>query len=58
MIANRYGDIVYKSDNPNFGWDGTLKGTRCEMGTYYYLCKFTSSSGKVYEFKGDVILIY
>lgn len=58
MIANRYGDIVYKSDNPNFGWDGTLKGTRCEMGTYYYLCKFTSASGKVYEYKGDLILIY
>lgn len=58
IIANRFGDIIFKSDNPYFGWDGTLKGSQCEIGTYYYFCKFTSSSDKVYIYKGDVTIIY
>jgi gliding motility-associated-like protein len=58
IIANRYGQIIYQSKDPYFGWDGRWKGTICDMGTYYYHCKFISPNGKVYEFKGDVIIMY
>ena len=58
MIANRYGQLIYSSKEPAFGWDGRWKGTSCELGTYYYTCKFTTPSGKVYEVKGDISLVY
>lgn len=37
MIYNRWGQCVYRSNNPYEGWDGTQKGQPCETGTYYYL---------------------
>jgi gliding motility-associated-like protein len=58
IIANRYGQIVYQSKDPYFGWDGRWKGNVCDMGTYYYHCKFISPNGKAHEIKGDVILMY
>jgi gliding motility-associated-like protein len=58
IIANRYGQRLYQSKDPYFGWDGRWKGNICDMGTYYYHCKFISPNGKVYEFKGDVIIMY
>jgi gliding motility-associated-like protein len=58
LIANRYGQIIYSSKDPSFGWDGRWKGTPCELGTYYYTCKFILPNGKVYDVKGDVSLVY
>lgn len=57
VIANRFGQIVFKNNNPFFGWDGNWKGTKCDIGTYYYACKFKTPEGKVYDLKGDVTLL-
>jgi gliding motility-associated-like protein len=57
LIANRFGEIVFKSNNPALGWDGNLKTKKCDIGTYYYVCKFTTPEGKKYDLKGDLILI-
>jgi gliding motility-associated-like protein len=38
VIYNRWGKIVYESDDPFFRWDGmTTGGTECSDGTYYYV---------------------
>jgi len=39
-IYNRWGDLVYKTDNPNFKWDGTnfSNGKLVTPGVYYYVC--------------------
>lgn len=39
-IFNRWGDLVFKTDNPLIEWDGTVLNTSKKAGTgvYYYLC--------------------
>jgi gliding motility-associated-like protein len=58
VIANRFGEVMYKSFDPSAGWDGTWRGGKCELGTYYYICQFVTPQGEVHNVKGDVTLIY
>jgi gliding motility-associated-like protein len=56
-IINRYGQVIYQSTNPRFGWDGTFKGGQCDVGTYFYLCTVKNKKDKSFTFKGDVTLL-
>ena len=39
-IFNRWGQLVWKTENPNLNWDGTnLKGKDLSEGVYYYTCR-------------------
>ncbi len=45
---NRWGDLVFKTEDPNLNWDGTDFKTNKVLpsGTYYYVCKvFEQTSG-------------
>ncbi len=57
VIANRWGNIVFESTNPNERWDGTYKGKEAELGTYFYYYEITGPDGKEYTGKGDIMLI-
>ncbi len=58
IIYNRFGGIAFKSQNMNDSWDGKLRGTECEIGTYYYLIKYTClSTGNEHTQQGDVMLV-
>jgi len=39
LIYNRWGEVIFESQNPDFGWDGsyTEKGNPCQIGTYTYI---------------------
>lgn len=39
-IFNRWGEMVFSSDNPTLGWDGTYKGTNSELGVYTYSAEY------------------
>jgi hypothetical protein len=41
-IFNRWGQLIYESDNPTEGWDGNYNGSPAPMGTYVYSSVFTS----------------
>lgn len=56
-IYNRYGQEVYRSDDPRQGWDGTCSGVACDGGTYYYLVELHYPDGKSKVYKGDVALL-
>lgn len=57
-IYNRWGDLVFESDNPELKWNGQNKNNgRMEIGVYYYYCHFTMPHGEVYDKKGDVTLL-
>lgn len=43
FVFNRWGDLVYYSNNKNFRWDGTFEGRYVPQGTYAYRMQFTSS---------------
>jgi len=40
IIYNRWGEIVFKTDNPDINWDGKNYLTKldCSDGVYYYIC--------------------
>ena len=39
-IFNRWGQLVYETDDPAIKWDGSYKktGTKVPTGVYYYIC--------------------
>ncbi len=40
MVFNRWGQLIFSTDNPSEGWDGTADGKACEAGTYSYLVRY------------------
>lgn len=56
-IFNRWGEAVYRSDDPTRCWDGTYRGTPCPAGVYTYTCHITCFGDHTNDFKGDITLI-
>ncbi len=56
IIANRRGNIVFNSTNPQERWDGTYKGQDAGMDTYFYYYEIIGPDGKDYYGKGDIML--
>lgn len=38
-VYNRWGHLVYKSNDPSKGWDGTINGKPAAAGAYYYVIR-------------------
>ena len=55
-IYNRYGQMVYSSNNPLQKWDGTYKGSKQNMSTYVWVASFTYN-GLVKKQKGIINLL-
>jgi gliding motility-associated-like protein len=49
LIYNRWGQLLFESDDPEEGWDGTYNGEQVPMGTYVYTAVFTSFESGVLE---------
>ncbi len=47
LIFNRWGEIMFESNNIYIGWDGSygVEGLDCPSGTYTYKIKFTLNGG-------------
>jgi gliding motility-associated-like protein len=58
-IFNRWGETLFISQDPEFGWDGTYDGKLVKDDTYTYVLKYTSceSSAKVKVLNGHVNLL-
>ena len=56
-IYNRYGQIVFRTQNRKEGWDGTFRGIAQENGVYIYFLEMEGFSGKKINQKGTVVLI-
>ncbi len=39
-ITNRWGEVLFKSNDSNIGWDGTYKGELVQNGTYVFIVRF------------------
>ncbi|MCE6991722.1 gliding motility-associated C-terminal domain-containing protein [Dyadobacter sp. CY323] len=55
-IYNRWGELVFYTNQLNQGWDGYFKGGLPVMGTYVWEVEGTSVKGKVIHKKGSVML--
>lgn len=58
QIFNRWGEVVFETDNITTGWDGVYKNARAEVGAYFYLIRYsTSISNEQKVLKGNITLI-
>lgn len=57
QIYNRYGQLVFETQNPNIGWDGTIKDVPAAADVYYYFIQYALPDGTRKFFRGDVTLI-
>mgnify|MGYP001132205428 CR=1 FL=1 len=60
IIFNRWGTIVYQSDDKDFQWDATdLNGVEVPQGLYAYLINFksTEEESRTYEQRGGVNVV-
>lgn len=57
QVYNRYGELVYLSHDPNFKWDGTVKGKLYRNVVYNYMIYCTNNRGRQYSFTGSVTVL-
>ncbi len=57
QIFNRYGEVIFETQDINAGWDGTYDGSIVPMGTYGYVIIFTANNGAVITKKGNVTVV-
>ncbi|MBS1510018.1 MAG: PKD domain-containing protein [Bacteroidetes bacterium] len=56
-IYNRWGQVVFSSNNPANGWDGTFKGQLQPMDVYTYTLDVEFTDGKKLRKTGDITLL-
>lgn len=56
-VYNRWGQVVFETENPNTKWDGRINGELCPVGQYIYFSSFKSPENEIMTYKGSVLLI-
>ena len=56
-IFNRWGGLIFETNNISQGWDGTYNGNACSIGVYFYIIEAVSFSKKEYNIHGTVTLL-
>lgn len=54
QIFDRYGVLIFSSDNPENGWDGKKKGKYVATGVYYYVIEAMGADGCDYRLAGHI----
>lgn len=57
LIFNRWGGLVFQSNNPAQGWNGENQGQPVHAGTYLYVLSYVLGDGRQRETSGTVNLI-
>ena len=58
QIYNRYGQIIFTSNEINKGWDGTYKGSKQPIGSYAWIIAYkTATNNTEAILKGTILLI-
>jgi gliding motility-associated-like protein len=55
-VYNRYGILVFRTSDPNEGWDGTFKGKPENPATFVYTLDYRLINGRSSSIKGNVTL--
>ena len=57
MIFNRWGEMIFKTNDPHAGWDGTSHGINAPEAVYIFLLHALQPDGTAIDKKGSVTLI-
>lgn len=55
-IFNRWGEIMFRSDDPFDQWDGTFMNNACPVGVYIYTLELRDLYGRYHNFEGSFLL--
>jgi gliding motility-associated-like protein len=55
-VYNRWGRLLFKSEDINAAWDGTFNGTDCKSDVYVWKIKVSSQNGDMKAISGHVTL--
>lgn len=57
-VYNRWGELLFETNDSNVGWDGTYKGKLVQDGTYVWTIYFKEKfNDKKHEYRGHVTMI-
>ena len=56
-VFNRYGQLVFQTQNQTVGWDGTYKGKDLNPGTFVYTLEVSFAEGESEIYTGNVTLV-
>lgn len=56
-IYNRWGEVVFSTENISNCWDGTYKDEPCQTGIYFYTIIATKTNGESHVQSGNITLI-
>lgn len=56
-IFNRWGEMLFETNNPELGWDGHYQGELVESGVYVFYFSYQFGSDEVYTRTGTVTLV-
>jgi gliding motility-associated-like protein len=56
-VYNRWGQLVFMTNNINTGWDGTYKNKKLDQGVYVYLVDYSFKQSKFFQQKGTIALV-
>jgi gliding motility-associated-like protein len=57
MIFNRWGELLFRSEDKNYGWDGTYRGKICPVGLYVWKINYQDLTGLEKTLMGHVTLL-
>ncbi|MBN2698195.1 MAG: PKD domain-containing protein [Bacteroidales bacterium] len=57
-IYNRWGNLIFQSDDITIGWDGYIEGNQASQGVYIWKVTGVYSNGKPFSKAGDVTLLW
>ncbi|MFH0865995.1 MAG: CotH kinase family protein [Bacteroidota bacterium] len=57
VIYNRWGQVIFESNDQTKGWDGTFSGNEMQSGVYAYKLKITDRNGITTQKTGNITLM-
>ncbi len=57
MIFNRWGELIFETNDYRIGWDGYYRGVLCEQAVYVWKAKVKMFDGREFTQVGDVTLL-
>lgn len=57
LIFNRWGEMLFETNDYDFQWDGTFKGSQVQLGVYVYKFMVTDWEGNIHYYEGHVNLM-
>ncbi len=55
-VFDRWGALLFETNDPNIGWDGTYKGQLCKSDIYVWTISVSGTNGEQKKLKGHVTL--